>query len=85
MNTQPFNPTPDATANINVASTTANVAVFSTGGYRQVRVMNDWHTAMAGMTIASRAGGFQILNGHIRTLKFYSKRLANANLQALTV
>jgi hypothetical protein len=34
--------------------------------------------------IGQRGNGTQYLNGHIRKLSFYPKRLANAELQALT-
>lgn len=42
MNVQPFNGVQAATVNIDVAASTARVALGTTGnGYRQIRIMND--------------------------------------------
>ena len=36
------------------------------------------------ITIGAQASGFAVLNGHIKKLAYYGKRLSNAELQALT-
>lgn len=69
MNIQPFNATQDATVNINVGNTTANVSLGgSSRGYRQVRILNDgtatvWITFGDSTVTATTSTGIPIRAG----------------------
>jgi hypothetical protein len=77
-------------------SVTANVAAKLAGAYKA----NDFGASFAGGTVGTdtsgsvptvttltigRDVGTSCLNGHIRSLRYYRRRLANATLQSLTI
>lgn len=61
-----------------------NAAITCLNGGAVATGTNDWHTGSSGITLASRTGGFQPLNGWLRKVSFYNSRLPNGQLQSLT-
>lgn len=61
-----------------------NTAITCLNGGTVATGTNNWHTGITGITLASRSGGFQLLNGWLRKVSFYASRLSNSQLQSLT-
>lgn len=66
------------------AFTAGEYAVCYNGGTVATAAPAALPTGLSAMVLGARRSGAQVLNGHLRRLTFYPRRLSNAELQAIT-